>query len=249
MSAAMRQLGVDVRSREALEAAGIAPERGAGVALLGPGRTLSVVGVKDASALEPPSRTLARNRLGAGERAEVKVDGRTLVTFRRRGAALPVLGLLVVDDYALIGAGGVVGELARFAALPPAQSLAEEPVLTASLARLPKELDLYAFLPGGGGLLPQGSVQGLTLTGASSRRPSPCARTRPGRTGRLRSRCWTGSRGPSCWATCRRTASSWHAFAATPPGWTACGPTCWGPTPPARCSRAASTSRARCWTT
>ncbi len=165
VTAVMRQLGVDVRSRAALEAAGIAPERGAGVALLGPGRTLSVVGVKDAGALEATFATLARNRLGAGERAEVKVDGRTLVTFRRRGAALPVLGLLVVEDYALIGAGSVVGELARFAALPAAQSLAEEPVLTASLARLPKELDLYAFVPAGGGLLPQGSVQGLTLTG------------------------------------------------------------------------------------
>jgi hypothetical protein len=123
------------------------------------------VGVKDAGALERTLGTLARNRLGAGERAEVKVDGRTLVTFRRRGAALPVLGLLVVDEYALIGAGGVVGELGRFAALPPEQSLAGEPLLTDSLARLPKELDLYAFLPGGGGFLPKGRVQGLTLTG------------------------------------------------------------------------------------
>ncbi|MBF5044322.1 hypothetical protein FGE12_18130 [Aggregicoccus sp. 17bor-14] len=165
VNAAMRQLGVDVRSRAALEAAGIAPERGAGVAMLGPGRTLSVLGVKDAKALESTFASLARNRLGAGERAEVKVDGHSLVTFRRRGAALPVLGLLFVEDYALVGAGAIVGELGRLAALPPEQSLLQEPVLSDSLSRLPKELDLYAFLPGGGGLLPQGTVQGLTLTG------------------------------------------------------------------------------------
>jgi hypothetical protein len=165
VSAVMRQVGVDLRSRQSLEKAGIDPGKGAGAAFLATNQAFSVLGVKDAKALEDTFANLARNRLGAPERKEEKAGGGTLVTFSRRGAAEPAMGLLFIGDYALVAPGAVVARLAEFASQPAEKSLAEEPVMAASLARLPKERDFHIYLPGGTGLLPPGSVQGLTLTG------------------------------------------------------------------------------------
>jgi hypothetical protein len=168
VTAVMRQVGVDLRSRQALEAAGIAPERGAGAAFLGGNRAISVVGVKDTDKLKETFGKFARSRLGASEQQEASVDGGKLTTFNRPGSTEPALGLLFLkgNDYALLGAGPSVATLRTLATLPQEQSLASEPVLAASLQRLPKERDFHVWLPGGAGfLVPAGTVQGLTLTG------------------------------------------------------------------------------------
>ncbi len=165
VSAIMRQVGVDLRSRQAMEAVGIAPDKGAGAAVLVDNRAVSVLGVKDAKKLEETFATLARNRLGAPERKEEKAGGGTLVTFSRKDAPAPSLGMLFIGDYVLLAPGTAVARLPELASMPVEKSLAEEPVLAASLARLPQERDFHIYLQGGTRLVPPGSVQGLTLTG------------------------------------------------------------------------------------
>lgn len=161
----MRQVGVDLRSRQAMETAGIDPKLGAGAAFLSGNQAFSVLGVKNEDALKSTFANLARTRLGATEEKTDKSAAGTLVTYSRPGTPQPALGLLFTGGYALVAPGASVALLPKMAALPPEQSLAQEPVLAASLQRLPKERDFTVYLPGGGGLLPQGTVQGLTLTG------------------------------------------------------------------------------------
>ncbi|NTX59252.1 hypothetical protein HUA74_01120 [Myxococcus sp. CA051A] len=168
VNAVMRQVGVDLRSRQALEAAGLAPELGAGAAFLGDGRAISVVGVRDAEKLEATFAGFARTRLGASEKKEESGVGGKLVTFNRPGHPAAALGLLFISGgkFALLGAGPSVASLRPLASQAEERSLAKEPVLAASLQRLPSKRDFHVFIPGGAGLLlPAGTVQGLTLTG------------------------------------------------------------------------------------
>lgn len=167
VTAVMRQIGVDLRSRQALEGAGIAPEVGAGAAFLGGNRAVSVLGVKDADRLEATFAKFSSSRLGATEKRSEKVAGGNLLTFSRPGAAEPSLGILFLDGpkLALLGAGPSVAVLGTLATQSEETSLATSPVLAASLKRLPSERDFHVFLPGGAGLLPQGTVEGVTLTG------------------------------------------------------------------------------------
>ncbi len=165
VSSLMRQVGVDLRNRQAMETAGIDPARGAGAAFLAGNQAFSVLGVKNQDALKNTFGTLARTRLGATEEKQDKVPGGTLVSYSRPGGTQPLLGLLFTGDFVLVAPGAAVGQLSRLATLPAEQSLAREPVLAASLQRLPPERDFAVYLPGGAGLLPMGTVQGLTLTG------------------------------------------------------------------------------------
>ena len=170
VSSIMRQVGVDLRSRQAMEAAGIDPARGAGAAFLGGDQAFTVLGVKDEKILRDTFAKLARDRLGASQSAEQKVPGGTLVTFSRPGVG-PSLGLLFTEGYALLGAGPMVSQLSKYATLAADQSLTEEPLLSASLKRLPAERDFYAFLPGGiGFLVPAGTTQSVTMTGVLGER-------------------------------------------------------------------------------
>lgn len=171
VSSVMRQVGVDLRSRQAMETAGIAPSRGAGVAFLAGGQAVSVLGVKDAKVLTETFAKLARERLGASERAEQKTAGGPLVTFSRPGTPEPALGLLFTDDYVLLGSGASVAQLSGYATLAPDQSLAQDEGLAAALKRLPSERDFYVFLPGGTGqIVPPGTTQAVTVAGALSER-------------------------------------------------------------------------------
>ncbi|PTL78468.1 hypothetical protein [Vitiosangium sp. GDMCC 1.1324] len=171
VSSIMRQVGVDLRSRQAMEAAGIDPARGAGASLLGGDQAFSVLGVKDEKTLTATFAKLARERLGASQSAESKVPGGTLVTFSRPNAQQPSLGLLFTEGYALLGAGAMVSQLSGYATMPAEKSLLQEPLLTASLNRLPAERDFYAFLPGGiGFLIPAGTTQSVTVAGSLGER-------------------------------------------------------------------------------
>jgi hypothetical protein len=167
VSAVMRQVGVDLRSRQALEEAGIAPEQGAGAAFLGGTRAVSVVGVKDAGRLEATFAKFSASRLGATEKRSEGVPGGNLLTFTRPGTTEAALGILFIDGskLALLGAGASVAMLSQLATQPEEKALASSPVMAASLKRLPSERDFHVFLPGGAGLLPQGTVEGVTLTG------------------------------------------------------------------------------------
>jgi hypothetical protein len=170
VSSVMRQIGVDLRSRQAIEKAGIDPGKGAGAAVLAAGQAFTVLGVKDAKALEETFANLAKNRLGAPERKEEKAGGGTLVTFSRKDAPTPQLGLLFIGDFVLVAPGTTVAQLPTFASQPAEKSLVDEPVLAASLARLPKERDFHVYLPGGTSLVRPGTVQGVTVTGVIEER-------------------------------------------------------------------------------
>ncbi|MFY0580260.1 hypothetical protein ACN28S_43810 [Cystobacter fuscus] len=226
VSSIMRQVGVDLRNRQAMEAAGIEPSRGVGVALLGGQQAFSVLGMKDEKLLTETFARLARDRLGASERAEQKVPGGTLLTFSRPTASAPSLGLLLTDGYALVGPGEVVPRLSGFATLPLEQSLAGEPLLADSLKRLPTERDFYAFLPGGAGfLVPAGTTQAVTLTGSLGDRAVTVRLDTPWPGAQDTLAAFTPQKGRSSSATCPRTASSCCATRATPRGSTISGPT------------------------
>ena len=171
VSSVMRQVGLDLRNRQALEAAGLDPGRGAGVALLGGNRAYSVLAVKDERALRDTFTRFGKERLGTTEVGEEKTPGGTLITFKRPGAAQPLLGLLFTGGFALLGTGDLVSQLSTYATLPAEKTLSNEPLLNAALQRLPAERDFYAFLPGGVGfLVPAGTTQAVTLTGALGER-------------------------------------------------------------------------------
>ena len=166
--ALVRQTGVDLRSREALRSAGLAPDRALGVALLSEGAAFAVVPVADAKAFRETVVRIARDRLGASASAEAALgQGRKGVTFSRPGGA-PDLGYVLVDGFALVAAADQVAKLAERAALPEEQSLAHEPQLESSLARLPKERDAFVHVPAG-------RVEGSPLGGTAVLRLEPSA--------------------------------------------------------------------------
>ncbi len=165
VSSIMRQVGVDLRNRQAMEAAGIDPARGAGAAFLSGNQAFSVLAVKNQDALKNTFGTLARTRLGASQEKQEQVQGGTLVTYSRPGAPQPELGILFTEGHALVAPGAAVAQLPKMATLPAEQSLAQEPVLAASLQRLPQQRDFHVFIPSGLGQLFPGGVQALTLTG------------------------------------------------------------------------------------
>src|SRR5262249_4963599 len=75
----MFQLGVDLRSRESMRAAGLDPSRGAAAVWLKGGSAYAVAAVKDEKAFRDLARRLARDRLGANASSES--DG--VLTFSR----------------------------------------------------------------------------------------------------------------------------------------------------------------------
>ncbi|MBX5481661.1 MAG: hypothetical protein IRZ16_07445 [Myxococcaceae bacterium] len=147
-NALMREVGVDLRSRDAMKKAGIAPERGLGVAVLPGNLSYAAVAVADADAFGAFIKRLAQQRLGAGVETKTASGGREVVTFSRAPGGSPELGYVRVDgDYALVAAKDSAAKLGTFAALAEEQSLAHSEALGASLARLPAERDLYLFVP------------------------------------------------------------------------------------------------------
>lgn len=169
LSAVMGQVGVDLRSREALRQAGVDPERGLAVALLAQGRAYSVVGTREPRKLQETLARLARDRLGAGVVSRQPREELTLVTFSRTQDGRPELGLLVKDGYAFIAAGSSVAELPAWASLQPSAALAEDRAYVASLGRLPAERDLWVHLPAASTRAARYMLLGSSLSGRLTR--------------------------------------------------------------------------------
>ena len=74
VDALVQQLGVDVRSREALMQVGLAPDRGAGVAVMIDGTGFVALPVGDEAKLTTLLRTLGQARLGVTEHGEAKPE-------------------------------------------------------------------------------------------------------------------------------------------------------------------------------
>jgi hypothetical protein len=149
VDALVREVGVELRSREELKKAGLEPARGFGAAMLPGGDAFFVVGVSDAGRFADTIKKLAQTRLGAGVVSTSEANGRKLVSFSRAEGAPAEFGyvLLDKDGYALAAPGELSKRLPEFAALAKEKSLAADPNLEGSLSRLPTQRDLIVHLP------------------------------------------------------------------------------------------------------
>lgn len=143
VSGFLGQVGVDLRSREALGAAGVDAARGAAAAWFPDGQVLAVA-VQDASKLEALLGKLARSRLGAA----APVTAGALTTWSGADGA-PGLGLLRVEGAALVASGSSVAKLEGWGRLPAGESLAGDAAFGAACRRLGGTALAWARVPPG----------------------------------------------------------------------------------------------------
>lgn len=174
VDATVAQLGLDVRSKEALSAAGVDPERGAGVAVMLDGTTVLVLPVGDEKKLEATLSKLAKARLGASEAGTQKAGDLELRTLRVPGAEVPRFGWVLSRGFAFVGVDQAVPTLTGYARVGKADALGEDAKWKAALARLPAERQLLVYLPPGSPALwgPVSSVAAAMSLDASGLRVS-----------------------------------------------------------------------------
>ncbi|MDP1827216.1 MAG: hypothetical protein Q8L48_28340 [Archangium sp.] len=162
------ELGIDVRSAEALEKAGVDGTRGAALAVLVTGHAYLALPVKDAAKFHATLQTLAKQRLGAGAAGEQKFGELTVKTFSV-GAA-PKLGYVLSNGYALLTDAKGIEKLAGLAAMTDSDSLASDKAYAAEVEKLPKDRDVVVYLPTGTPVLAQAPFS--AVTGAISLTPA-----------------------------------------------------------------------------
>lgn len=162
-SALMGELGVDLRSAEAIAEAGIDPHRPLGVAFLSDQSSFAVIPLKEEKKLREKLRAFAQHRLGA---SEVKSEGQggLAVTSFARPSGPAVLGYLAREGHALVAAQSSLSKLSSFAQVPVERALASSQSLRQALARLPKERDLWVHLPPTSRLVQGTGIAGATVT-------------------------------------------------------------------------------------
>jgi hypothetical protein len=147
------QLGLDLLDPESLKAAGLDPERGLAVAELAtrpgePGTPLLVLPAGDTGKLEATLVKLARERLGATDRAEQAAAGTTFAVWRRAAGEPALLSVAQAEGFLLVAIGpSGPGVLAVVLALDPAVSLAQSPSWKRGRAALGEGSPLLLFLP------------------------------------------------------------------------------------------------------
>jgi hypothetical protein len=159
------QLGVDLRSPEAMARAGVDPARGAAVAFLPGDQAFLVFAVHDASMLSNTLTALAKTRLGAGVAATRTEAGVTLTLFSRTASGPPELAVALRDGVALVGAGAAAARVATFAALSADASLEKDAALGAGLSRLPAPRDFFVYAPASSSWLRMRHLPALTVVG------------------------------------------------------------------------------------
>jgi hypothetical protein len=147
--ALVQQLGIDVRSKEALEKAGLDPAGGAGLVGMLDESIYLVVPVKDEAKLAGMLQKLSAARLGAGIAEDKKYGDVTVHAFVAAAGAKPRLGYAMVNGFALIGSDESVPKLSIWATLAEADSLSKDEGYAAALGRLPKDRDLVLYFPSG----------------------------------------------------------------------------------------------------
>lgn len=155
VDALVGQLGVDVRSPEALEAAGIDGSGPGGASVLVSGQVYLALPVKDAGKLGAALAAVAQRRLGAGLASERRVESAVVKTFARAAGGPPVLGYVLARGFALVAVGDGIAGLPAMATLPESDSLAKEPALLEARRRLGGPAVAYAYLPPGSPVLGQ----------------------------------------------------------------------------------------------
>ena len=180
--ALVSELGIDVRSAEALEKAGVDGTRSAAIAALVTGHAYVALPVKDEKKLHAALQTLATRRLGATTMGERHFGELTVKTFS--STALPKLAYVLSNGYALVTDGAGVDKLPGLGAMTESDSLASDKRYASELEKLPQERDVVVYLPTGTPLLVQapfsavtGSISltasGLTVTANASWKGDP----------------------------------------------------------------------------
>jgi hypothetical protein len=154
------QLGFDPLDPGALADAGLEPRRGAAVAWLrgprgGLARTpIVILPVDDAGRLEALFVRLARDRLGATERAASRRGEASVVTLRVPGSGAPALSYAVVQRTAILCAGPAGADaVAAAAAVPSEASLGEAAPWKAARRALGGGVSAVSWAPPGSPLL------------------------------------------------------------------------------------------------
>lgn len=152
------QLGFDPLDEDALEDAGFDPRRGAALASLGSRpparRAVLVLPLRDPPRVEALLQRLARDRLGATERASERHGETSVVVLRTPGASAPSLAYAVVQRTVLLASGAEGARLvAEAAGLAPAASLAEAPGWRTARRALGDEVSVAWWAPAGSPLL------------------------------------------------------------------------------------------------
>lgn len=162
--ALVAELGIDVRSAEALEKAGIDPKKGLGAALLMTGHAYLALPVQDAAKLHTALEALSYRRLGAGANGEQKAGDVVVKTFSPQAGQPPRLGYVLAHGYALVATDAALSGLATLATLPEADALSSDARLKEALGRLEGERDLFAWLPPGSPVLGRLPVSSALVT-------------------------------------------------------------------------------------
>lgn len=173
VNALIQSVGIDVRSREALQGAGLAPDRGAGGAVMLDGTGFLALPVADEGKVTALFQRLAQARLGATEAAELKAGTLVVHTLAPKGAPAR-FGWVFTKGYALVGVDEAVNKLSGWAQLGDMDALGKDAQWAKALGRLPAERQLLVYLPPGSPVLrgPVGAVaaaaslsaQGLSVT-------------------------------------------------------------------------------------
>ncbi len=162
LSAAIaQQVGVDIRSREGLERAGFDPSRGMGMVLLDGDLGYSVIAINDAKKFRSMVEKLTRDRLGVTT-VETQSEGNAELTRFVSPRGLEA-AMVVKDGFAAIAARSFAERLAQVMTLAPGTSLADDPGFAASLARLPKDRHLVAYLPPSSKMAGRSYLHGATF--------------------------------------------------------------------------------------
>jgi hypothetical protein len=163
VDALVTQLGIDVRSKEQMEKLGIAHEASAGAAFMDENSALLALPVKQEGRLAAFLRTFAQQRLGATTVQDKEENG--VMVHRIVGPADdPRLAWVVTNGYALVTSGkSGIEKLSTWASRPEQETLAKDPALPASLARLPAQRDAIIYVPPGSRAILGGPVSSVAL--------------------------------------------------------------------------------------
>jgi len=166
--ALVNELGVDLRSKEALERAGVDGARAMGAAVLITGQAYLALPVKDAAKLHTALETLSSRRLGAGAGGE-QTSGEVVVkTFSPQQGKPPRLGYVLAHGYALVATDDGISKLPMMATLTETDALSNDAELKAAQARLAGERDVFAWLPPGSPVLHRFPVVSALVTASLS---------------------------------------------------------------------------------
>lgn len=155
------ELGIDVRSDEALANAGVDAARSAGFAVLATGTGVLALPVKDEAKFHRALETFIHRRLGAGASAEQKSGDLTVKTFSVRQGEPPRAGYVVAHGYALVTDANGLGQLLGLASLTDSDALSGDRDYVLRLREMPAERDLVLWLPLGSPALFKGPVSAV----------------------------------------------------------------------------------------